>query len=79
MRFGELALQPPPLSFLEAAFTKVSAYGDFLIDALGNCPLKDLALALRNFVEYEVLPTPITIDEFRPALHVTLRKPEYER
>ena len=77
MRFGRLACQPEALRFLEATFTEVGTYGGSQIGTLDHCPVKELALALRNFVENEALPTPLTSDDFCPNLHVTVQKPEH--
>ena len=77
MRNGRLACQPEPLTDLIAEFNSVhtTSTGWQIGDLDNVCSAAELARALRHFVEYEVLPGPVLLDEYRPSLHVTVHRP----
>ena len=77
MRNGRLAYQPEPLTELTAEFNSVhtTSNGWHIGDLDKDCSVAELARALRHFVEYEVLPGPVLLDEYRPSLHITLYRP----
>ena len=79
MHLGRVAGRPAiPMTHLEAHFDAVHSNGGWdtavLLPGFG---VQFLARAMLNFIEYEILPTNFQTDEYRPALHITLKRPEF--